>query len=705
MKSSYRFQAVFASMMAIFIAIAYCVYRIGFDLDILAVIKIVGLALFIHLIPNFILRNKTDLNWWEKDAIVTIYALLFAGVLGYFTRFFPFLQWSIWLLVITGIILLFWASKDFMKEYKIAKVLFCCFVAFSLALYFLNENYGKFGYKDSFLEAVSVGSKNYDLGTLDMSYHATLAKMYQTYQVPTTGVDGLVWMHYNTASHWLIGNLSLLLDIPTWLFYNLAYQVIFLSLFFRVLTSLTEDLQKYFSKQRNRPPSFGVNSWQFWLLVVIIFIPVPNNMYMAGLLGYHFVISSPYVIALCFLWAFLATILCFWEKQVKKNVFLFVFLPIMLFIIGFSHVATIVILTACIGYTFLRWTLFKKVSYWCVVLMVIGVLASCYFLTAETTFTGRYHSYEGSWGWFFFFKQHEPQYFNFIVVFYASLYILTILYLKNEKLTLTDILKERKAFWLELIWIAALAGLAPNAILQLYGSTGMYFLGLQKWIIGVFLLAYIPFIKIDILEKKWFFYTKILTVGVVLVIFTGKFFKNMDASLKKNLDVRATIMNKPKIVWKTRYFFTKFFCCQEEWTKIKLLYSNQVQSQINQNEFYQIIKSWEKLDKLPVSTKKESRVYIPYKELKVYTDTTHFEYQEIPMIAPYITGIATLHGLPAPHLLIGAYGYSYYDLSKREKIWKEGYSVEELKQIAKAQNAKYLWIYSFKTKDFEKITL
>jgi len=702
---SYRFQAVFASLMAIFIAIAYCFYRIGFDLDIWNIIKIVGLALFIHIIPNFILRNKTDLNWWEKDAMITIYALLFVGVLGYIARFLPIIQWSIWLVVLIGIALFFWVFKGFTKEYKISKVLFCVLIAFVLSLYFLNENYGKFGYKDSFLEAISVGSKNYDLGTIDMSYHTVIAKMYQTYQIPTTGIDGVVWMHYNTASHWLIGNMSLLLDIPTWLFYNLGYQVIFLSLFFRVLTSFTSDLQNYFVIKKNIQPSFGVDSWQFWVLVIIIFVPVPNNMYMAGLLGYHFVISSPYVVALCFLWAFLAATISFYEKQVKKNIFLFIFLPVMLFTIGFSHVASIVILTACIGYIFLRWGLYKTISYWIMGVITVCILVSCYFLTAETTFTGRYHSYEGSWGWFFFFKQHEAQYFNFIVVFYASLYITTILYLKNEKLTFKNIINEKKAFWIELFWIAALAGLAPNMILQLYGSTGMYFLGLHKWLIGAFLLAYIPFIKIDILERQWFLYTKILVIGVILVIFTGKFFKNMDAGIKKNLDVRATILNEPKIIWKTRYFVTKFFCCPEEWSKIKLLYSNQVQQKIEKNEFYQIIKSWERLNNLPIEIKQQSRIYIPYKELKVYKETNHFEYQEIPMIAPYTTGIATIRGLPAPEQPLGAYGYSYFDHSSREKTWKEGYSVEELKQIAKAQRAKYLWIYSFKTKDFEKITL
>jgi len=702
---SYRFQAVFASFVSLVIAIFYYIYRMGFDIDFLVVGKILGVSFFLNLSALFVTQKWKKVNWWNTDAILVFYTLVFLGILGYLTRFLPFLQYLTWVFAIAGYGMSFWVCKGFFKELKWTKILLCFVVATLLGIYFLNENYGKFGYKDSFIEAISAGSKNYSLGTLDMSYHIGIAKMYQTYQVPTTGTDGVVFMHYNTATHWLAGNLSLLLNIPVWLFYNLGYQLIFFSLFFRLLFSFVADFQNYFAKQKEMQPSFGITSWQFWVLVIAIFVPIPNNMYMAGLLGYHFTISVPYTIALCLVWAFLSSVVQFAENKTHKQLFWFVFLPIMLFIMGFSHVATIVIFTACIGYYFLRFEWYRKIEGWLVAAMTVAILFVCYMLTAETTFTGRQHSYEGSWGWFFFFKQHDTQYFNLIVVFYASLYIATFLYLKNERLTTKEIVQERKAFWLEILWIAALAGLAPNVVLQLYGSTGMYFFGLHKWIAGAFLLAYLPFVKIDFLEKKWVIYAKMLAVAAILIIFTGKFFKNMDAGIKKSLDVRATILGEPKIQWKARHFVTKLFCCKEEWDKLKRLGSSQVQAKINQNEFYQIIKSWEKLDSLPISVKKESLLHIPYKEWTISKDTAHYEYQEVPMIAPYITGIATLHGLPSPEFPIGAYGYSYYNLATREKIWKEGYSTEELKQIAKAQGAKYLWIYSFKTKTFQKITL
>jgi hypothetical protein len=291
-----------------------------------------------------------------------------------------------------------------------------------------------------------------------------------------------------------------------------------------------------------------------------------------------------------------------------------------------------------------------------------------------------------------------------IFIFYAILYIGTFLYLKNEKLTIKEIIYEKKAFVIEWLWIAALAGLAPNIILQLYGSTGMYFLGLHKWLCAAFILGYVPFVQINYEKYSWAKYIKIGVVGLAMFIFLGKLYKNVEGTFQKDLALRSEILGIEKMNWKLHHFITKFTCCQENWNTFKVMYSSKIQEKINQNEFYQIIKSWEKLDKQSVSIKKESLLYIAYKDVSIFRDS-NFSQGEILMIAPYTTGIATIRGLPAPEQPLGAYGYSYFDHSSREKTWKEGYSVEELKQIAKAQRAKYLWIYSFKTKDFEKITL
>lgn len=701
---SYRFQAVFASFMAITISLVYVLYRKGFDTDIVAVWRVLGLALFIHFASLFVLPQKKERNWWQTDSLIVIYTLLGVGLVGFLIRFLPFVQILVWGLAGLGYLMALWAYKNFFKEAKRSQVMICFVTAILIGAYFVNEHYAKIGYTHAFQESIAIGSQKYKFETIDISYHSVLSKMYQTYQTPTTGVDGVVFMHYNTATHWLTANLALLLDIPTWLFYNLAYQVIFFSLFFRLLASFASDLQNYFAIKKNIQPSFGVDSWQFWILVGILFVPVPNNMYMAGLLGYHFVMSSPYTIAICLVWAFLTSIIRFIETKHSQNLFFFIFLPIILFMIGFSHVATIVIFTACIGYYFLRFGWYRKIQGWLVIAMTITILFTCYMLTAETTFTGRQHSYEGSFGWFFFFKQHEAQYFTLIFIFYAILYIATFLYLKNEKLTIKEIIYEKKAFVVEWLWIAALAGLAPNIILQLYGSTGMYFLGLHKWLCAAFILGYVPFVQINYEKYTWAKYIKIGAVGLAMFIFLGKLYKNVEGTFQKDLALRSEILGIEKMNWKLHHFITKFTCCQENWNTFKVMYSSKIQEKINQNEFYQIIKSWEKLDKQSVSIKKESLLYIAYKDVSIFRDS-NFSQGEILMIAPYTTGIATIRGLPAPEQPLGAYGYSYFDHSSREKTWKEGYSVEELKQIAKAQRAKYLWIYSFKTKDFEKITL
>lgn len=125
---------------------------------------------------------------------------------------------------------------------------------------------------------------------------------------------------------------------------------------------------------------------------------------------------------------------------------------------------------------------------------MLANLVICYLFTAETIpFSGQEKSYEGRMEWFHFFRQEHFEPFNFWIVFYGTLYVATFLYLWNEKISLSNWFRRTDTIFIELLWVVALAGIAPNVVLVLFGSTGMYFLSVQRFLAAAFFACLFPF--------------------------------------------------------------------------------------------------------------------------------------------------------------------------------------------------------------------
>ena len=78
-------------------------------------------------------------------------------------------------------------------------------------------------------------------------FHATIAGMFKTYKVSSTGLDGLVPLYYHTFSHFIYGSLSSLLGISTITFYNINVPILIIPIFFLAFTFCVREVRKYYS--------------------------------------------------------------------------------------------------------------------------------------------------------------------------------------------------------------------------------------------------------------------------------------------------------------------------------------------------------------------------------------------------------------------------------------------------------------------------
>ncbi|MFN3316015.1 MAG: hypothetical protein ACK40K_04325, partial [Raineya sp.] len=478
--------------------------------------------------------------------------------------------------------------------------------------------------------------------------------------------------------------------------------IIVFPFFIYTFLSLVNQIYLYFSKYFFENNTSKLFSIPFWIVLFCLLFPIPDSIYARGLLGLHFLQSLVYPMSLVFLWCFVSVCLSYFQNPKQKFIFQWLVFPVCLFLLAYTHVAIGVAIVSAAGYLFLRLKLFQLLSYWFWILLQAGLLFFAYWLTAETNFAGQVRSYEGSFEWFFFFRQEGFVWWDFLLGLYLPLILVTLLYW--QKFRSTDTIGNKTIF-LEIIWAVALGGLAPNMVLALYGSTGMYFMSVQRLLAGVLLLSFIPF-----LNDFWAFWQKKYAryVAVVLILgFTLLFYMSyrniLNDSWKDNLTTRKNITQIQDFDWKANHFVEKLFSNDKDWAKAKKLFSTENQKIVAQNEYVQFTQAIKSLDSLPISEKAQSLLYIPFHKIRL----SHFDSNKFCAQTPFyltaISGLALLGGLPKPACGVGAYGYGYLDFTWRDKAWKEGLSKTEIIQIAKQRGFKY--VYCFKPEDysFEKI--
>lgn len=700
MTTQSRYAALFASWMAFFIVLAIALYQKGFGSPVELLLKSLGLLhLLIHL-PILVFPRQQF--WWQNTSFLSFILLFLIGLVGYACRFAPFLSAISYLLALMGIALWLRATISNFKYYSWKGILTNIFISALLGTYFLAYFYSKDAYSPIAEQVIAFFEKPYEI-LLDATYHSSVAKMIQSYQVLTTGVEGVVSMDYNVVSHWLFAQLSLLFGSSVPDFYHLLNPIIFFPFFIYTFLALLCQVYVYFLgffPEKNLTKLFSV---AFWIGLLCLLFPIPDSIYARGLLGLHFVQSPVYTPALAFLWCFVGVCLSYFQKPNSSVLFLWVVFPVFLFLVSYTHVAAGVALVSGTGYVFLRFQLFKFGRYWLWIFLQVGILFLAYWLTAEVNFLGKVKSSEGGLDWFFFFRQEGFVWWDFILGLYLPLLLITAIQWK--KISLSNPINNQ-AFFLELVWAVALGGLMPNIVLVLHGSTGMYFMSVQRLLAGLILLAYLPFWK-----PFWRFwqasqslrYLAFSLIAGFVLLFYMSYRNTLNDSWKGNIATRKRIMGIEKFDWKANHFVEKLFTNDPEWAKAKQLFGNKIAQKASQNNYFRFVRAIERLDTLPISEKAQSLLYIPFHKISLRNFDSSVVCGQVPFHLTALSGLALLGGIPKPSCAVGAYGYGYLDFTLRDKVWKEGLSKEELVILTRKRGFRYLYCFKPEDYSFEKI--
>jgi len=639
----------FCTISAISIGVFYWVFRLGFnENNISDIIKVVTFSHFIIIAPFFltqILKNKNTINKWYLTEvgfqILLFFCITIIGALCLFSDFFYFFYFTIPL----GGGLLVWFLRLFfisrIKKKAIYSIIFFLFAIFLPAFF-----YRTFIQDPLFIEKIIIGTAHYD--TL---YLAALSNIIKTYSIPSIAIDGLVYHTYHWGSNWLFAFLSVILNFSILKFYNLAFPVIFIPFFFRSFFLLLLQLLKF----RNEDNNIG-------LFFVILFFAIINNFTSDIELNdnpvfTHIIFQSEsYSVSISLFLLVLAISLSFFsnfKEQKSKKLFIFIFIPFLLAIISVTKISIGFILFAIIGYCFIRFLLYKKISY---VLTFIGYSIIFFGAYKITRYMPTDKNMEVEF--FSFFKEmvSNDLYFILIFFFYAFMAFITFFYF--YKITsfkkLFSLIKDGKTIEFEILLVVIIAGLIPVFFIDLTGRNALYFIDIQRWLSIILLIIILPEILKKIKNQKrkthniFFYFVIVCFLFLTIINIPTNYYRHFKDVIIQNLYVRNSIMNKFNNQNQTLNFSSLIFNYKENIDK--------AQKAIEFLPEYNLISELQKLAELSREEKKISCIYIPK------TNKFYWGILEKPkctaLIASAITGIAMIEGVPENMTLY--YGFSDY---------------------------------------------
>src|SRR3990172_5953992 len=138
-KASRNTSGVFSAILAVFLALFFHLLRIGFGFDTLFFIKILSLAFYILLLPDFthrlVLRYWLHLkdSWVLSNGMITLIGLLSLVATGFMQNFLPFD--CIYFFNTLGCIFFIIAVWDFIKKNSKSGSFFLVFIILLVSLF------------------------------------------------------------------------------------------------------------------------------------------------------------------------------------------------------------------------------------------------------------------------------------------------------------------------------------------------------------------------------------------------------------------------------------------------------------------------------------------------------------------------------------------------------------------------------------------
>jgi len=688
-------------------ALVYLLLRFGYPTEYFPVIKVVGLSLVVFILPVFIklrFTNKSGSKWYFNYSFILFSVLFLITLLGLLNRLICFN--SLGLSSLPGYILFGWLIVEVFRTTKglrivlttILTIFFSAFIIFIIFTYHIKPLF----FEDLF-------SWSY-LWKVDTLYHIANSQMFNTYGIFSTGLDGISYIPYHYGSNVLYCGLANFLNISLIDTYILLPAIITAPLFICTFFHLILFVRKFFGISND------INKL-FILVLLTSFIGFFMNTrfqsmgdfpdYASMFLGSPILfISDSYTVSLVFMSILFILILnyCQDSKTRKINVFeksffYYLVLPILFICLGFSKISTLYVVFLIISFLIIRLRLYKDVIVFRAFLIIAGSFIILFFIMRDSKYG------DGNISWMYHFKEAKQNIVIFIAIQFVWFWILLVSFLtsKSTQYNLSHI--GEKKLLVEVVFVMILSALVPAFFIKIRGGQLYYFTEIQSWYSVSIILAYLPLFNFDgltIFKKKvvikTFFITLICLWLAVIWFLNIRIYRN--EMIRANYSTRYNVLIGPKGLIDPGDFSKPF----------KLIYYDSLMlasiRQPFESEFYDssrvepakaFITKLSNLNKLPLTVKKKSLIYINFENLGFDLPLRCYE---IPFLAPALSGMASIKsGLNTDcskaNSWFSGYGYEYYD-----SIDGSSTNLHELKSIVLKKGYSWLYYYDIKSREF-----
>jgi hypothetical protein len=653
MERGFNSVAVASSVVSIGLGVIYWAVRIGFPTPLAPIFASVGVALILINAPVLgNLGNRSGTGSWARSYaftwLLTLVAMATAGRLSVDSGVVPLIA----VMGLGGLAFLIVFIKWF-RETSLRFKLLLIGASVYFATWTAGVVWGRIYKSPLFFEAlIGTGIVHHDGVTL-----AALGNMLRTYHVATMGLDGIPYMAYHWGTPWLFAQLSNLTGQSVLEFYQLGYAVIFIPLFFGSVLAFAIQMSR-------RDITRDGITWILFIAATIGIFPI-TGMDALGVWTSNLTISESYAVAIPVALMLLASVMLFWRHRESSVItgnasagdlaFLAIILGGGLVALGYLKISFMVLGFGAVGYAALRIGAWKRWSLIVIGLWIIGLVAVTYQRASLVAHREGVVPLD-------FLKSFVPRpwwaFFVLAQLFWTLLYI--VLRLRQEKAqTVGDVMRlarERRILDVEVLAVVAIAGILPGFILHIDGGSAFYFSDIQRWIALGFLLTGAATL---IPKFEWNRYSGLakLAIAFVAMPFVVSTLRNSvfwtTRMLKSDVQLRYSLyppFERASIVPGLR-------------SLPRLMDPVKLRSGLETSYNYHPIQGLLALNRIPLSEKRRSVVFVPQKEKPYWNILKRPNACAFSgFVVPSLTGIAMIDGMPRPDCKLSPYyGLSLFE--------------------------------------------
>lgn len=673
--------AIYSSVITASLGIIYFVSRTGFERhDPVTIFQCAGLSFFVQMLPlladlSIFARFRSGDKSATLNAAISFIALLLLVVAG-FVRLnldINLLHVFAWCgVLLWGSAFIVWFSRSKKKD-NILLMGTAVLTSLALAGFYWGQILSM--YSPLFPEALSGGYNLFQDGFIS----ASISAMIQTYGIPSTGLDGLIYCAHHWGTYWFFAGIAGLLDLDMVTFIQMGFPIVFIPFFLARFLTFVVDLRDVISdSSTNWNLRSDLLFWTLFTAAGIGFFPKEvfegtlANPFFSGVISLTNTFGLTLFFILLSLCLKLVPAFCSEWKVLSFSDRAFIcFLPICLVFIGFVKISVLYCLMVIYGYLWLRLRLWRN-NCW-----LFSFPAAVLALFAATLLTTNPGSGSGNIAPLALFVSLVPLSWKpfFFIFHYFWSWVFALCWVYFHRIgtlrELVDSFSDKRTLDLEIVVAVSVLGSVPGMLFGIPGASGSYFTSFQVYVSLSLLLANLGrFGSASNLIQR-FRDRAILTGGgtrlkdlgslFLICCFLISLFANFSLAVwslvSSNLAVRCSLKTSEGRDLKCDGLDERLGSIIRQNLKRLEITSlvRQVRAElrpvliVTQNDVekrsgFKIVQVLRQIGRLPLAEKRQTALWIP-KTNRVYWDILP-RCEAVPFVAPAITGMAAIDNLP-----------------------------------------------------------